>query len=476
MQSFLGINMDTDINTQLKEKMRLAKEFAESRDVFFQDSVTAGTANIAGHRAEKQSTPYTLVAEKWALYSETPDFIEALEGKLGRTERIRAKEEAYTALMEQGAPTSDIFRLISHLIFQEQHRNKNQINDLLTPRTLQEWAENLEIFFSVYPENKNGEDFAGEIQWAASSALWKLSLSCSPEFRMEYLNNKAYVKRGLTLILKKTKYNFSELARWSDLDEEPTLFFPVGRNSALSFGHANLMLEPVFLLCETLSENGYPADAFYIKQMHRFNLKKAGYHIAYPLTFREDIRASLKDAPSATGLFLMLGPKRWRAGHLAADPFFVANILLSTKREDIVEQMHRDDCDMGVQRLHHNGVKAAFHEWDSFIGLPIQIDNMQYDDRFFPRVTLGLLTLFFALCEEGVAKLSENYTREIAEILKVGLQGLSSNPTDRYSFYDWLEKLHETFLDMMDNLVNVNKKYKTALQLCETETDNFNFA
>ena len=467
--------MDTDINTQLKEKMRLAKEFAESRDVFSQDSVTADTANIAGHRAEKQPTPYTLVAEKWALYSETPDFIEALEGKLGRTERIRAKEEAYTALMEQGAPKSYIFRLISHLIFQEQHRNKNQINDLLTPLTLQEWDENLEIFFSVCPVDEDNSAFAGEIQWAVSSALWKLSISCSPEFRMEYLNNKAYVRRGLTLILKKTKYNFSELARWSDLDEAPTLFFPVGRNSALSFGHANLMLEPVFLLCETLSENGYPADAFYIKQMHRFNLKKAGYHIAYPLTFREDIRASLKDAPSATGLFLMLGPKRWRAGHLAADPFFVANILLSTKRDDIVEQMHREDCDMAVQRLHHNGVKAVFQEWDSFIGLPMQIDGMRYDDRFCLRVTLGLLTLFFALCEEVVANLAENYTREIAEILKEGLQDISQNLTDRYTFSEWLDKLHDTFLKMMDNLVDVNKKYKTALQLCETVTDNFNF-
>lgn len=471
--------MDTDINTQLKEEMRLAKEFSESRDVFFQDSVTADTANIAGHRAEKQPTPYTLVVEKWALYSETPDFIEALEGKLGRTERIRAKEDAYTALLEQGAPKSDIFRLFAHLRFYERHRNKNQINDLLIPLTLQEWAENLEIFFSVCPVDEDNEDnsaFAGEIKWAVASALWKLSLTSSPEFREEYLNNKVYIKRGLTLILNKTKYNFSELAQWGDLDEKPALFFPVGRNSPLSSGYANLMLEPVSLLCETLSENGYPADAFYIKQMHRFNLKKAGYHIAYPLTFIEDIRASLKDAPSATGLFLMLGPKRWRAGHLAADPFFVANILLSTKREDIVEQMHREDCDMGVQRLCHNGVKAAFHEWDSFMGLPMQIDGMRYDDRFFPRVTLGLLTLFFALCEEGVAKLSENYTREIAEILREGLQDISQNLTESYTFSEWLDKLHDTFLKMMDNLVNVNKKYKTALQLCETETDNFNFA
>ena len=467
--------MDTDINTQLKEKMRLAKEFSESRDVFFQDSVTADTANIAGHRAEKQPNPYTLVAEKWALYSETPDFIDALEGKLGRTERIRAKEEAYTALMEQGAPKSDIFRLFCHLRFYEKHRNKNQINDLLMPLTLQEWDENLEIFFSVYPENEVTSAFAGEIKWAVVSALWKQSLTCSPEFREEYLNNKVYIKRGLTLILNKTKYNFSELAEWNDLDEKPALFFPVARNSPLSSGHANLMLEPVSLLCETLSENGYPADAFYIKQMHRFNLKKAGYHIAYPLTFREDIRASLKDAPAATGLFLMLGPKRWRAGDLAADPFFVANILLATQMDDIVEQMHREDCDMGIQRLRHNGVKAAFREWDSFMGLPMQIDGMGYDDRFFPRVTLGLLTLFFALCEEGVAKFAENYTREIAEILREGLQDISPNLTESYTISEWLDKLHDTFLKMMDNLVNVNKKYKTALQLCETVTDNFNF-
>lgn len=468
--------MNTNINTQLKEKMRLAKEFSESRDVFFQDSVTADTANIAGHRAEKQPNPYTLVAEKWALYSETPDFIDALEGKLGRTARIRAKEEAYTALMEQGAPKSDIFRLFCHLRFYEKHRNKNQINDLLMPLTLQEWDENLEIFFSVYPENEVTSAFAGEIKWAVVSALWKQSLTCSPEFREEYLNNKVYIKRGLTLILNKTKYNFSELAEWNDLDEKPALFFPVARNSPLSSGHANLMLEPVSLLCETLSENGYPADAFYIKQMHRFNLKKAGYHIAYPLTFIEDIRASLKEAPSATGLFLMLGPKRWRAGHLAADPFFVANILLSTQMDDIVEQMHREDCDMGIQRLRHNGVKAAFREWDSFMGLPMQIDGMGYDDRFFPRVTLGLLTLFFALCEDGVAKLAENYTREIAEILREGLQDISPNLTESYTISEWLDKFHDTFLKMMDNLVNVNKKYKTALQLCETATDNFNFA